>query len=133
MERHVLTRARQWFRPELYARITEKLVFERLDYDTQLEIARLMLERQLSELAAKGHSLAATPEVLPFLVRMGFHPKLGARPLRDCLEKQIGDAVASRLLADGRCRGILHVEADHLVVRVPDCATTSTPRPLNEP
>ena len=124
MERHVLARARQWLRPELYARITEKLVFERLDYDTQVEIARLMLETHLAGLADKGHPLTATPEVLPFLVRKGFHPKLGARPLRDCLEKQVGDAVAGRLLAEGRCQGVLHVEADHLVVNVPEPRTS---------
>jgi ATP-dependent Clp protease ATP-binding subunit ClpA len=28
------------------------------------------------------------------LVRRGFHPKLGARPMRDAVEKLIGDAVA---------------------------------------
>lgn len=116
MERHVLASARQWLRPELFARITEKLVFQRLDYDTQVEIARLMLERQLSDLAAKEHRLTVTPEVLPFLVRKGFHPKLGARPLRDCLEKLIGDAVAVRLLEDGRCEGVLRVSQDQLAV-----------------
>ena len=44
MERHVLTRAQQQMRPELYARITEKLVFNRLTYDHQLEIAQLVVE-----------------------------------------------------------------------------------------
>ena len=39
MERHVLTRAQQWLRTELYARITEKLVFQRLGYDVQVEPA----------------------------------------------------------------------------------------------
>ena len=116
MERHVLASARQWLRPELFARITEKLVFQRLDYDTQVEIARLMLEQHLLLLEKKGHRLVATPEVLPFLVRKGFHPKLGARPLRDCLEKLIGDAVAVRLLEDGRCEGVLRVSQDQLAV-----------------
>lgn len=114
MERHVLASARQWLRPELYARITEKLVFQRLDYDTQVEIARLMLERHLSDLAAKGHTLRAAPEVLPFLVRKGFHPKLGARPLRDCIEKHVGDAVTVRLLEVGRCEGVLSISQDEL-------------------
>src|SRR6266568_3150898 len=35
MERHVLTRAQQSLRPEMFARITEKLVFNRLNYDDQ--------------------------------------------------------------------------------------------------
>jgi ATP-dependent Clp protease ATP-binding subunit ClpA len=38
---------------------------------------------------------------LPFLVRKGFHPKLGARPMRDAVEKLVGDAVSECLL-DGR-------------------------------
>src|ERR1700720_2788188 len=41
MERHVLAKAQQSLRPELYARIAEKLVFNRLSYDVQLEIVRL--------------------------------------------------------------------------------------------
>ena len=39
MERHVLSRAQQTLRPELFARITEKLVFNRLSYEDQLESA----------------------------------------------------------------------------------------------
>jgi ATP-dependent Clp protease ATP-binding subunit ClpA len=45
--------------------------------------------------------------VLPFLVRKGFHPKLGARPMRDATEKLVGDAVAGALLLNGRAEGCL--------------------------
>jgi ATP-dependent Clp protease ATP-binding subunit ClpB len=101
MERHVLTRAQQQMRPELYARITEKLVFNRLSYDHQLEIAQLLLTQELEFLKVKGHELKPDDAVLPFLVRRGFHPKLGARPMRDAVEKLIGDAVAVDLLTGG--------------------------------
>jgi ATP-dependent Clp protease ATP-binding subunit ClpB len=101
MERHVLTRAQQQMRPELYARITEKLVFNRLGYDHQLEIAQLLLTQELEFLKVKGHELKPDDAVLPFLVRRGFHPKLGARPMRDAVEKLIGDAVAVDLLTGG--------------------------------
>jgi hypothetical protein len=37
MERHVLAKAQQSLRPELFARITEKLVFNRLSYDVRLK------------------------------------------------------------------------------------------------
>ena len=50
MERHVLAKAQRTLRPELYARITEKLVFNRLSYDVQMEIARL--QAQLDEIQA---------------------------------------------------------------------------------
>ena len=110
MERHVLTRAQQSMRPELYARITEKLVFGRLTYDHQLEIAQLLLNQELAFLKAKSHELIPDATVLPFLVRRGFHPKLGARPMRDAVEKLVGDAVAIDLLTGGSGCGSLVVD-----------------------
>jgi len=110
MERHVLGHAQQSMRPELYARITEKLVFNKLTYDVQLEIARLLLAQELDFLRAKGHCIEPAETVLPFLVRRGFHPRLGARPMRDAVEKSIGDAVANDLLADGNGCGKLMVD-----------------------
>src|SRR5208282_3814355 len=110
MERHVLARAQQAMRPELYARITEKLVFNRLSYDHQLEIAQLLLTQELAFLNAKGHELTPDGTVLPFLVRRGFHPKLGARPMRDAVEKLMGDAVAECLLDARAACGVLAVD-----------------------
>jgi ATP-dependent Clp protease ATP-binding subunit ClpB len=110
MERHVLTRAQQTMRPELYARITEKLVFNRLSYDHQLEIAQLLLAQELDFLKQKGHPLEPSANVLPFIVRRGFHPKLGARPMRDAVEKLVGDAVAANLLTGVACGGELVVD-----------------------
>jgi ATP-dependent Clp protease ATP-binding subunit ClpA len=110
MERHVLTRAQQSLRPEMFARITEKLVFNRLSYDVQLDIARLLLDNELAFLREKGHELTPSIAVLPFLVQRGFHPKLGARPLRDAIEKLVGDAVSNDLLTGGNGRGELVVD-----------------------
>jgi len=119
LERHVLTRAQQSLRPEIYARITEKLVFHRLTYDHQLEIAQLMLTQELSFLRERGYALEADDSVLPFLVRHGFHPKLGARPMRDAVEKLVGDAVTTDVLTDGKGSGRLTVDesANCLVVQ----------------
>ena len=107
LERHVLSRAQQALRPEIYARINEKLVFNRLSYEHQLEIAEKFLSREVEFLTSRGHKLELDKTVLPFLVRKGFHPKLGARPMRDATEKLVGDAVAGALLANGRAEGCL--------------------------
>jgi ATP-dependent Clp protease ATP-binding subunit ClpA len=109
MERHVLTRAQQSLRPELFARVTEKLVFNRLSYDHQLEIASLLLDNEIEFLKTRGHVLEPDKAVLPFLVQRGFHPKLGARPMRDAIEKLVGDAVATDILAGGNGTGLLSV------------------------
>lgn len=111
LERHVLSRAQQALRPEIFARVTEKLVFRRLSYEFQLEIAEKFLTREIEFLATCGHKLELDKAVLPFLVRKGFHPKLGARPMRDATEKLVGDAVAEALLHTGHANGCLVANA----------------------
>ena len=101
MERHVLTKAQQSLRPELYARIGEKLVFNRLSYDVQIQIARLHLARELTFLRSKGIDLEADESVISFLFQRGFHPRLGARPLRDTIETHVRGAVADAALVGG--------------------------------
>jgi len=119
LERHVLTRAQQQLRPEIFARVNEKLVFGRLSYEHQLEIAEKFLSREIEFLSARGHKLELDKAVLPFLVRKGFHPKLGARPMRDAVEKLVGDAAAECLLSRRAACGILGVDEarDCLVIR----------------
>ena len=119
MERHVLTRAQQSLRPELYARINEKLVFNRLSYEMQLEIAQMLLDEEVGFLRGRSCELKPAPGVLPFLVRQGFHSRLGARPMRDAVEKFVGDAVTTDLLGGGRACGELTVNETEqsLVVR----------------
>src|SRR6266702_6963548 len=119
LERHVLTRAQQALRPEIFARITEKLVFHRLSYEHQLEVAEKFLGREIAFLRTRGHNLTVDASVLPFLLRKGFHPKLGARPMRDAVEKLVGDAVSECLLVGRPSCGVLaHDETrDALVVR----------------
>ncbi|MEI6083718.1 MAG: AAA family ATPase [Verrucomicrobiota bacterium] len=119
LERHVLTRAQQTLRPEIFARVNEKLVFGRLSYEHQLEIAEKFLTREIEFLAARGHKLELARAVLPFLVRKGFHPKLGARPMRDTVEKLVGDAATECLLSRRAACGFLDVDEtrDCLIVR----------------
>ena len=117
LERHVLTRAQQTLRPEIFARVNEKLVFHRLSYEHQLEIAEKFLAREIQFLKARGHALELDKTVLPFLVRKGFHPKLGARPMRDAVEKLVGDAVSECLLEARPACGALAVDESR------DCLT----------
>jgi len=110
LERHVLTRAQQTLRPEIFARVNEKLVFRRLSYEHQLEIAEKFLAREIEFLRERGHKLELDKTVLPFLVRKGFHPKLGARPMRDAVEKLVGDAVSECLLQERPGSGSLTLD-----------------------
>lgn len=47
--------------------------------------------------------------MLAFLILKGFHPRLGARPMRDAVEKFAGDADAADLLTEADDSGCLVV------------------------
>ena len=117
MERHVLTKAQRTLRPELYARITEKIVFNRLSYDVQLDIARQHIGHELAMLREQGFDLVADESVVSFLIQRGFHPRLGARPLRDTVGDYLRGAVADALLAEAKiARGEFLVVGDELLL-----------------
>ena len=100
LERMVLAKAQSAFRPEIFARIQRKIVFQRLSYDVQVEIAEKLLGQQLTYLRGQGLTLSMAPDLLPYLVRIGYHPKLGARLLRNAVEGFVGEQVARQLLQD---------------------------------
>ncbi len=110
IEQATLRRIEQTLRPELVGRLDEKLVFARLGPSVQEEICVLEVQRETARLRGLGHDLVVSREALEFLVREGFHPQLGARPLRKTVERQLQDAVVRSLFARGLASG--SVEAD---------------------
>jgi ATP-dependent Clp protease ATP-binding subunit ClpA len=99
IERTVLKRVDQALRPELVARINDKLVFNRLTYLVQRQICELMIQREVKRLAEIGHQLSITVEIIEQLVRDGYHRTLGARPMRNVVDRFLQEAAANRLLA----------------------------------
>jgi ATP-dependent Clp protease ATP-binding subunit ClpA len=61
--------------------------------------------------------------VLPFMVRHRSHPQLGARPMRDAVEKHIRDACAEAILARLQIHGgVLRVAGERLALDRPVAA-----------
>lgn len=98
IERTVLMRVGQELRPELVGRLTEKLVFARLNYATQREICEQLIAAERDRLRRLGHAIEVGPDAVEFLVREGFHKLLGARPMRGAVERCLQDAVATSVL-----------------------------------
>lgn len=105
IEQAVLRRVGEALRPEILARVPDKLVFARLTPDVQREIARLHLANEVARLKSVGFDLEVSREALEFLIREGFHPELGARPLRQTVERRLQDAVVRGLFACGSGAG----------------------------
>lgn len=111
VEQAVLRRVAEALRPEILARIPDKLVFARLSPDVQREIAQLHLVGEVARLRGIGFDLNVSAAALEFLMREGFHPHLGARPLRQTIERHLQDAVARGLFSYGVGSGRIEVGA----------------------
>ena len=115
----VLAELRQTFRPEFLNRIDDTIVFRALTREDIQEVARRMLKTVAERMASMGIHLDASEEAVAELAKEGFDPKYGARPLRRCIQSQVEDAVAERML-DGTLKAgdtaRLTVENDKLCV-----------------
>ncbi len=102
VERRVLAAATDYFRPELLARFQEKLVFNRLSYEVQEEVAEGMLTRALAGIKrSHGLRISFDRKVIVALMSMGYTKELGARPMRSTVEREVGDAVRRYILSNG--------------------------------
>jgi len=99
VERTVLMRVGQQLRPELFVRVTEKIVFARLDYPTQREICEQLIADECERLRGLGHAIEVGLDAVEFLIREGYHRTLGARPMRGAVERHLQDAIAGSILA----------------------------------
>jgi ATP-dependent Clp protease ATP-binding subunit ClpA len=112
VEQATLRRVEQTLRAELVGRLDEKLVFARLGPAVQEEICALEVKRETERLRGLGYDFMVTREAMEFLVREGFHPQLGARPLRNAVERQLQDAIVRSLLGSGLAQGRVDIATD---------------------
>ncbi len=107
MERLVRQDAQRELRPEIFARITVTVVFNKLDFDAQCAIAESMIEKECAALSARGFALTPEPAVSGVVIQRGYHERLGARPMRDATELLVRNALAQALLENGDGTGAL--------------------------
>jgi ATP-dependent Clp protease ATP-binding subunit ClpB len=89
------------FKPEFLNRIDEIIFFRPLTPENIQEIAMLQVEHLRALLAVQKISLAVSPPALARLAAAGFHPQLGARPLRRVIQQEIQDKLSVMIL-EGR-------------------------------
>jgi ATP-dependent Clp protease ATP-binding subunit ClpA len=99
IERTVLRRVDQALRPELVARISEKMVFNRLSYSVQREICEQMVGRERQRLHSLGFDLQIDTGTIEMLVRNGYHRTLGARPMRNTVDRYLQELAAMPALS----------------------------------
>ena len=86
------------FRPEFLNRIDVICYFKHLTEDNIKQIADIMLKKVTKKLADRNIRIKYTPAMVEYVIKNGYDPEYGARPLRRIIEQSIEDSLAEALL-----------------------------------
>ena len=89
---------RSHFRPEFLNRIDEIVFFHSLDREHIKQIVEIQLRGLLKRLSDRKITVQLTEPAKEFLVREGYDPVYGARPLKRALQRKLLDPLALRVL-----------------------------------
>jgi ATP-dependent Clp protease ATP-binding subunit ClpB len=99
------------FRPEFINRIDEIVIFNPLGKEQLERIVDLLLRGVEKLLAERQITLELTPAAKELLVREGYDPAYGARPLRRTIQRLVQDPLALQIL-DGKVLPGGHIRVD---------------------
>src|SRR5207344_294737 len=103
MKDAVLEEMRHHFRPEFLNRVDETIVFHSLSEEHLKQIVEIQLGRLRARLADRHITLQLTDAARVNLVRTGYDPQYGARPLKRAIQKKI-ETPLGKLLLKGAVR-----------------------------
>ncbi|MGH7736851.1 MAG: ATP-dependent chaperone ClpB [Candidatus Tyrphobacter sp.] len=105
MRATVLDELRRRFRPEFLNRIDETIVFHALSQEELTQIVDIQLRRVRERLSGRRIVLELTERAKEHLVRCGYDPAYGARPLKRAIQRELetplGRKILSGEIADG--------------------------------
>jgi ATP-dependent Clp protease ATP-binding subunit ClpA len=93
------------FKPELINRFDGVVIFEPLNTQQQGAIATAMLQSLQERIAEKGFTLEVTNELVQALVKVGYQPEFGARPMQRAIQDFVEEAVAKKILEGNLKKG----------------------------
>src|SRR5690349_17511397 len=94
----VIQELRLHFKPEFLNRIDDIVVFHQLSRDQIGKIIDVQLERLISMLNERNVRLVLEPSARELLMREGYDPAYGARPLKRAIQSLIQNPLAVKLL-----------------------------------
>ncbi|MCL2615253.1 MAG: AAA family ATPase [Dehalococcoidia bacterium] len=98
MKEKVMTEVRKVFRPEFINRIDDIIVFHELSEEQLAQIVELMIKDLQKRLEERKLSINITDAAKNWLVKVGYDPAYGARPLRRSIERYVENPLANSLL-----------------------------------
>ncbi len=108
------------FKPELINRFSRAVIFRNLEPKELVAIANIQLEELGKTLGEQGISIKFDPSVAAYVVKLGYDPAFGARPIRRVIEEKFRSALAEKILRKEIDKGsevVASIENDQLVFR----------------
>ncbi len=99
MKRAVMEELRQGFRPEFLNRVDETIVFHALSEEHLKDIVKIQLNGLRKRLAERNIVIEFSDHALAWLVRNGYDPSFGARPLKRIIQKEVETPLARKLIS----------------------------------
>jgi ATP-dependent Clp protease ATP-binding subunit ClpC len=113
------------FRPEFLNRFDEIVLFRPLNESELGAVVKLMVAEVNKTLANQKISIDLADDAVAELVKVGYDPRLGARPMRRMVQRRVEDAVAGQILrGEAKPGDVIRLDAAHLA-----SAGTSTTEP----
>ncbi|WP_225639500.1 ATP-dependent chaperone ClpB [Candidatus Profftia sp. (ex Adelges kitamiensis)] len=120
MKELVMSMVSKYFYPEFINRIDENVVFHPLNQKNIKEIAHIQLKRLYQRLEDKGYKITITYSALEQLLKVGFDPVYGARPLKRAIQQEIENPLALQILAGKLIPGqdiTLDIQDNKLIIK----------------
>ena len=89
---------KQTFRPELLNRIDDVIIFHPLTEENLKDVVELLIQEVRKLLSEQNINLNVTPEAKAWLVKRGYDPVYGARPLRRAIQRYMENPVSTKIL-----------------------------------
>jgi ATP-dependent Clp protease ATP-binding subunit ClpB len=99
MRATVLDELRQHFRPEFLNRVDEIIVFHALSEKQLEEIVEIQLQRLRRRLAERRVTIELSEAAKRHIVKVGYDPTYGARPLKRTIQKELETPLGRKILA----------------------------------
>jgi ATP-dependent Clp protease ATP-binding subunit ClpC len=89
---------KDFFRPEFINRLNEIIIFEKLTEQDIAQIAVLLTKELIERLKEQYIQLEISPTAVKLLAKRGYDERLGARPLRRLIERELEDVLSEKIL-----------------------------------
>jgi ATP-dependent Clp protease ATP-binding subunit ClpC len=109
MKDDITTELKKTFNPEFLNRIDEVVIFHPLEKQHLVKIVDILINEVNQRLADRGIQIELTAEVKKWLIKEGYQPTYGARPMRRCIQKRIEDPLSEEILK-GRFKDVKRIK-----------------------